>query len=118
MNSSKNNKRGGYWNQTVPCTEEEVGRLMLENIKLLLQKQESDIDIGQVVGKQGQDQGESVELKLEPVTLPSLTSKNIQKIGELTKGLESQDNELLKEFFVQPNNDAVLDAITQHFLKQ
>jgi hypothetical protein len=52
MNSSKNNKRGGYyWNQSAPCSEEEVGRLMLENIKLLLQKKESDIDIGQVVGK-------------------------------------------------------------------
>lgn len=50
MNSSKNNKRGGYyWNQPTPCTEEEVGRLMLENIKLLLQKKESDVDIGQGV---------------------------------------------------------------------
>lgn len=45
MNSSKNNKRGGYyWNQPAPCTEEEVGRLMLENIKLLLQKKESDVE--------------------------------------------------------------------------
>jgi hypothetical protein len=44
MNSSKNNKHGGYWNQTAPCTEEEVGRLMLENIKLLLQKKDSDVE--------------------------------------------------------------------------
>ena len=58
MNSSKNNKRGGYWNQSAPCTEEEVGRLMLENIKLLLQKKESDIDIGQVVGKKEHDNTE------------------------------------------------------------
>ncbi len=45
MNSSKNNKRGGYyWNQPAPCTEEKVAELMLENIKLLLQKKESDIE--------------------------------------------------------------------------
>lgn len=44
MNSSKNNKRGGYWNQSAPCTEEEVAGLMLANIKLLLQKKESDIE--------------------------------------------------------------------------
>jgi hypothetical protein len=44
MNSSKNNKRGGYWNQSAPCTEEEVAGLMLANIKLLLQKKESDVE--------------------------------------------------------------------------
>ena len=71
MNSSKNNKRGGYMNQTTPCTEEEVGRLMLENIKFLLQKQESDIDIGHVVGKKEQDL--SVEFMSPPPSL-SLTS--------------------------------------------
>jgi hypothetical protein len=43
MNSSKNNKNGGYWNQNAPCTEEEVGRLMIENIIELLQKKDSDV---------------------------------------------------------------------------
>jgi hypothetical protein len=43
MNSSKNNKNGGYLNQNAPCTEEEVGRLMIENIIELLQKKDSDV---------------------------------------------------------------------------
>ena len=44
MNSSINNNYDGYWNQSAPCTEEKVAELMLENIKLLLQKKESDIE--------------------------------------------------------------------------
>jgi hypothetical protein len=60
MNSSKNNKRGGNWNQYAPnCTEEEVGRLMLANIIELLQKKDSDV--APVRKEQGQEGNEQLQ---------------------------------------------------------
>ncbi len=88
MNSSKNNKHGGYWNQSAPCTEEEVGHLMLENIKLLLQKKDSDIEpknknnnnteLGNIGQQQQQQQPPPVSLR-QAASAPQLSAPQQQQ---------------------------------------
>jgi hypothetical protein len=91
MNSSKNNKRGGYWNQPVPCTEEEVGRLMLENIKLLLQKKESDVEPNKGDDRkqqQQQHQQQQKEAQREPDSLRTRQSPRISDEELIRSGWE------------------------------